>query len=113
GGASRILRGGKVFYGVIYLAAFGRPVHRIGQTRAKMLSFNAVGLSWRLGQAATIPRDVSVPEAEKQPPQEFPTTRWTLLRQAIADGTTVRAVALEELVLRYRPPLRAHLVLRK
>jgi hypothetical protein len=54
-----------------------------------------------------------MPEAGKQPPQEFPTTRWTLIRQALADGTTVRTVALEELVLRYRPPLRAHLILRK
>lgn len=46
-------------------------------------------------------------------PGEFPTTWWTLIDRALADGTTVRTHALDELVCRYLPPLRAHLVLRK
>jgi DNA-directed RNA polymerase specialized sigma24 family protein len=49
----------------------------------------------------------------KQPAHEFPTTWWTLIDQAQADGTTLRNSALEQLVLRYVPPLRAHLVLRR
>jgi DNA-directed RNA polymerase specialized sigma24 family protein len=52
-------------------------------------------------------------EHAKEQRQEFPTTWWSLIGQALADETIVRAVALQRLVLRYRPPLRAHLVLHK
>lgn len=52
-------------------------------------------------------------EAAKEPPQDFPTTWWALIGEALADETAVRTVALQQLVLRYRPPLRAHLVLCK
>ena len=70
-------------------------------------------LSWLLDRAARdLPKAVMA-ETGKQQAQAFPTTWWTLIDQALADGTTIRNTALEQLVLRYAPPLRAHLVLRK
>jgi len=44
---------------------------------------------------------------------EFATTWWTLVEQARSDGTAIRTEAIDLLVRRYLPPLRAHLILRK
>ena len=38
---------------------------------------------------------------------EFPSTWWSLIDCALVDGTTVRHDALNSLVRRYTPPLRA------
>jgi hypothetical protein len=70
-------------------------------------------LNWHTGHATTRPSEAAMPEVTKDQGHEFPTTWWTLIDQALADGTTMRTEALEQLVLRYVPPLRAHLVLRK
>ncbi|MCA9246980.1 MAG: sigma-70 family RNA polymerase sigma factor [Planctomycetales bacterium] len=44
---------------------------------------------------------------------DFETTRWTLVNNAAGDASTLRREALQELLARYMPALRAHLIRRK
>ena len=46
-------------------------------------------------------------------PERFPATRWSLVAQAGAGDLQTRREALEQLLTRYLPALRAHLVFRK
>jgi RNA polymerase sigma-70 factor (ECF subfamily) len=51
--------------------------------------------------------------SDQTPPSSFPTTRWSLVNRAgKIDGTAARQ-ALTEIVQRYLPPLRSHLVRRQ
>jgi DNA-directed RNA polymerase specialized sigma24 family protein len=50
---------------------------------------------------------------DKELPLSMPETRWSLVEQAASGQTIVRRAALNELLQRYMPALRAHLVLEK
>jgi DNA-directed RNA polymerase specialized sigma24 family protein len=46
-------------------------------------------------------------------PRHFPSTRWSLVGRAAQEGTAEQRKALADLLTRYMPALRAHLILRK
>ena len=46
-------------------------------------------------------------------PRRFPTTSWSLVALAASDGPNAQREALEELLVRYLPAMRAHLVCSK
>lgn len=46
-------------------------------------------------------------------PQQFPTTHWSLVAQAVGPDAERKPAGLDQLLTRYLPPLRAHLVYRR
>jgi DNA-directed RNA polymerase specialized sigma24 family protein len=112
GRGRHFLRAGRIFNSKSLIFSHWRST-RARLTGSEMIVFRCCLAKLTACNAAICPRSAAMPKAAMEQPQEFPTTPWALISEALADGTSVRAAALEELVLRYRPPLRAHLILRK
>ncbi|MCK4342388.1 MAG: sigma-70 family RNA polymerase sigma factor [Phycisphaerae bacterium] len=54
-----------------------------------------------------------MPTESDQHAESFPTTQWSLVSRAGKQGLTVNSAALNQLLIRYLPALRAHLVVTK